>query len=112
MNRQNSNSPDLNRPDLTRQDIIKAMAKEVDGLTLAMAGASLEAFITCINQALAKHQTVTINNFGKFGVRYRQSRLGIHPQTQTEIQIPATVVPFFSPSAGLKHLVNRTFVKN
>lgn len=93
--------------DLNRQDIVKAMVAEVDGLTSSMAGASLEAFITCIDKALVQHQSISINNFGKFGVRYRRSRLGIHPQTQTKIQIPATAVPYFTPSAGLKQLVNQ-----
>ncbi len=93
--------------DLNRQDIIKEMVAEVDGLTSRMATASLEAFITCINQALAQHQSVTINNFGKFGVRYRRQRLGIHPQTQREIQIPATSVPYFTPSVSLKQIVNQ-----
>ena len=92
--------------DLNRQDIIKSMAAEVDGLTSTMAAASLEAFITCITQGLARHQTITINNFGKFGVRYRRSRLGIHPQSQTEIQIPATTVPYFTASVRLKQQVN------
>jgi DNA-binding protein HU-beta len=92
--------------DLNRQDIIKAMVADVDGLTSTMAAASLEAFITCITHNLGKHQTITINNFGKFGVRYRRSRLGIHPQSQTEIQIPATIVPYFTPSVRLKQQVN------
>ncbi|AFY73742.1 bacterial nucleoid DNA-binding protein [Synechococcus sp. PCC 7502] len=93
--------------DLNRQDLIKAMVAEVDGLTVRMAGASLEAMITCITEALAEHKSISINNFGKFGVRTRRSRLGIHPQTQTEIQIPATIVPYFTPSVGLKQLVNQ-----
>ncbi len=92
---------------LNRQDIIKVMLTEVDGLTASMAGASLEAVITCITQALADHKSVSINNFGKFGVRYRRSRLGIHPHTQTEIQIPATNVPYFTPSVSLKQRVNQ-----
>ena len=93
--------------DLNRQDIVKAMVAEVDGLTASMAGASLEAVITCITLALADHKSVSINKFGKFGVRSRRSRLGIHPQTQTEIQIPATIVPYFTPSVSLKQTVNK-----
>jgi DNA-binding protein HU-beta len=93
--------------DLNRQDIIKAMVNEVDGLTSSMATASLEAFISCLTQALEQHQSVAINNFGKFGVRPRRSRAGIHPHTQTEIHIPATIVPYFTPSSSLKERVNR-----
>jgi DNA-binding protein HU-beta len=93
--------------DLNRPDIIKVMVAEVDGLTIGMAGASLEAVISCLSQALAEHKSISIHNFGKFGVRYRRSRLGIHPQSQSEIQIPATIVPYFTPSVGLKQMVNK-----
>jgi nucleoid DNA-binding protein len=101
------NQPALSQQVLNRQDIVKFMVTEVDGLTTSVAGASLEAVITCITQSLAEHNLVSINNFGKFGVRYRRSRLGIHPQTQTEIQIPATSVPYFTPSVSLKQRVNQ-----
>lgn len=93
--------------DLNRQDIIKFMVQEVDGLTASMAAASLEAFISCLTQALDQHQSVAINNFGKFGVRHRRSRAGIHPHSQAEIQIPAIIVPYFTPSPSLKERVNR-----
>lgn len=93
--------------DLNRQDLVKAMVAEVDGLTASMARASLEAVITCITKALVQQQSVSIHNFGKFGVRTRRSRAGIHPQTQAEIQIPAAIVPYFTPSVGLKQLVNQ-----
>ena len=93
--------------DLNRSDIIKTMVSEVDGLTVGLAGASLEAVISCISQALAEHKSISIHNFVKFGVRYRRSRIGIHPQSPSEIQIPATIVPYFTPGVGLKQLVNQ-----
>ncbi|WP_019500798.1 HU family DNA-binding protein [Pseudanabaena sp. PCC 6802] len=91
--------------DLNRQDIIRGMMAEVDGLSHRMAAASLEAAISCISQALIEHQSVTISDFGKFGVRQRRARQGMHPHTHAPIQIPSVAVPYFSPSPALKQQV-------
>jgi len=93
--------------DLNRQDIIRGMMAEVDGLSHRMASASLEAFITYVTQSLASHQSVVISEFGRFGVRRRRLRQGIHPQTHQSIQIPSATVPYFSPSPKLKEQVNQ-----
>jgi DNA-binding protein HU-beta len=92
--------------DLNRQDVIRGMMTEVDGLSYRMASASLEAFLAYITQALANHQSVTISDFGRFGVRRRRLRQGIHPQTHQSIQIPSATVPYFSPSPKLKKTVD------
>jgi DNA-binding protein HU-beta len=91
--------------DLNRQDIIRGMMAEVDGLSHRMASASLEAVIACISQALIEHQSVLISDFGKFGVRQRRARQGMHPHTHDPIQIPSVAVPYFSPSPTLKQKV-------
>lgn len=83
--------------DTNRQDIIRGMMAEVDGLSYSMASASLEAVISCITQALANHQSIMLNDFGKFGVRHRKARVGSHPRTHQPITIPEVVVPYFTP---------------
>jgi DNA-binding protein HU-beta len=92
--------------DLNRQDIVRGMMAEVDGLNQKMAAASLEAAIAYISQALSQHQTITIQDFGKFGVRHRATRQGCHPATHLPLEIPATAIAYFSPSPQLKRLVN------
>ncbi|GBO51734.1 DNA-binding protein HU [Pseudanabaena sp. lw0831] len=91
--------------DINRQDIIRGMMAEVDGLSYSIASASLEAVLVCVTKALANHQSVTLSDFGKFGVRHRRARLGSHPRTHQPIKIPEVTVPYFSPSPHLKKLV-------
>jgi nucleoid DNA-binding protein len=93
--------------DINRQDIIRSMMAEVDGLSYNIASASLEAVIGCLTQALANHQSITLSDFGKFGVRHRRARLGSHPRTRQPITIPEVVVPYFTPSPHLKKLVQK-----
>jgi nucleoid DNA-binding protein len=93
--------------DINRQDIIRGMMAEVDGLSYSMASASLEAVLACFTKALTDHQSVTISDFGKFGVRHRRARLGSHPRTFQPINIPEVTVPYFTPSPHLKKLVRK-----
>ncbi len=93
--------------DINRQDIIRGMMAEVDGLSYNMASASLEAVLACVTKALADHQSVTLSDFGKFGVRHRRARLGSHPRTHQPMEIPAATAPYFTPSPHLKKLVQK-----
>ncbi len=92
--------------DLNRQDLIRHMVAEVDGLTHSMAAASLEAFLDGITQALANGKSVTLQDFGRFGIRDRHARLGINPRTHQSMLIPAAQVPYFVPSPMLKRRVD------
>jgi len=91
--------------DLNRQDVIRSMMHQVDGLSYRMASASLEAMVTAITQALVEQKSVVFQDFGKFAVRQRSARQGVHPQTRSLVEIPAVPVPYFTPSPKLKKLV-------
>jgi DNA-binding protein HU-beta len=91
--------------DLNRRDLIRHITKEVDGLSQQMAAASLDAAINFIIQSLASHQSLVIQDFGKFGVRYRAARQGCHPASHLPIEIDATSIVYFTPSPKLKLLV-------
>ncbi|MGQ9865553.1 MAG: HU family DNA-binding protein [Pseudanabaenaceae cyanobacterium] len=91
--------------DLNRSDLARAMAAEVDGLTHRMAAACLDAFVECVSRALTQEKSIILQNFGKFGVRYRKPRRGTHPQTQQAIAIEGAAIPFFTPSPALKKRV-------
>lgn len=93
--------------DINRQDIIRGMMAEVDGLSYSMASASLEAALTCISKALKDHKSITLSDFGKFGVRHRRARVGSHPRTHQPITIPEVIVPHFTPSPHLKKQVQK-----
>ncbi len=90
-------SSDLNRHSLSRQ-----MADQVDGLTIQMASAALDACLDRITTAIAQGGSVRLAGFGTFSSRHRKPRTTHHPRTQAIIEIPATRVPTFSPSPKLQ----------
>jgi DNA-binding protein HU-beta len=91
--------------DLNRKDIVRLMVAEVDGLSHTMASACLEALLKIISESLVAQKSVVFQEFGKFGVRQRSARQGVHPQTQRLVEIPSLPVPYFTPSPKLKQLV-------
>ena len=48
----------------------------------------LDAFIDIVNNSLRSGDMVNINGFGKFDVKTRKTRMGVHPQTLQKIIIP------------------------
>lgn len=88
---------DLNRRSLSRQ-----IADQVDGLTIQMASAALDACLESIATTLAQGGSVRLAGFGTFSSRLRKPRTTHHPRTQELLQIPATLVPTFSPSPKLQ----------
>ncbi len=87
--------------DLNRQDLTRSMVEQVDGLTHALAAASLDALLSSVAMALAQHQSITLSGFGRFKVRYRKPRLGVHPRTRQPMTIAGAYVPAFEPSPAL-----------
>lgn len=90
-------SPDLNRHSLSRQ-----IADQVDGLSIQMAAAALDACLDRIAHAIAQGGSVRLAGFGTFSSRQRKRRTTRHPRTQALLEIPATWIPTFSPSPQLQ----------
>ncbi len=94
--------------DLNRRTLARQMAQQVDGLTLQMAAAAVDALIDSVTASLVSGGKVRLTGFGSFSVRYRKARQTRHPRTQQSIDIPATYLPNFTPSAELRQLVQNS----
>ncbi len=90
---------------MSKKDLIDAVAKEAD-LTKDKAGVAVEAVLAHIKATMAKGEEVRIPDFGTFKVAKRAAREGRNPATGKTIQIPASRVPKFTPSKGLKDALN------
>lgn len=88
-------------PHLNRRLLARQMAAQVDGLTVDMAAAALEAMLESISQCLAQGGSVRLARFGTFSLRHRSARQTYHPRTKAPIRIPAADVPHFVPSPEL-----------
>lgn len=92
---------------VTRAILARLLADEVDGLTVQMAAASVDALADIITEVLAAQGTLKIANLGTLGVRSRAERHTFHPRTGEPVTIPAAKVPYFQASAALKARINR-----
>ena len=79
-----------------------AIAAENAGLTKKDTERVLNAAIDAITQAMIKGEKVQLSGFGTFEAKARKARIGRNPHTKEPIEIPATRVPTFNPSKGLK----------
>lgn len=93
-------------PTVTRRLLARQVAAQVDGLSLRLAGAAVDAIAVSIADALAADRTVQLNGFGTFSVRQRSARNTFHPRTRQPVSIPAASVPHFSPSPQLRDRVS------
>ncbi len=90
---------------MSKKDLIDAVAKECE-ITKDKATAALETVLAHIKAAMKNGEEVRIPDFGTFKVTKRKAREGRNPATGATIKIPASKVPKFTPSKGLKELVN------
>lgn len=90
---------------MSKKDLIDAVAKECE-LTKEKAGTVVDAVLEHIRASMKKGQEVRIPDFGTFKVAKRKAREGRNPATGATINIPASVVPKFTPSKGLKDALN------
>jgi len=64
-----------------------------------------------IESGLGKGEKITISGFGKFELRWMDSRKGLNPQTGEEITIPAQNKIYFKSYKDLREHVNEPYLK-
>jgi DNA-binding protein HU-beta len=90
---------------MSKKDLVDAVADACD-LTKEKAGIAVDTMIDHIKKAMKKGDEVRVPDFGTFKVTKRKAREGRNPQTGAAIKIPASKVAKFTPSKGLKDLLN------
>ncbi|MEN9204611.1 MAG: HU family DNA-binding protein [Thermostichales cyanobacterium SZTDM-1c_bins_54] len=87
---------------VNREVLARHMAASVDGLSVHMAEAALQALLEGMTAALAEGKTVHLAGFGRFSPRAVPARHTWHPRTRQPICIPARIQPHFTPAASLR----------
>lgn len=90
---------------MSKKDLIDAVANGAE-LTKEKAGVAVEAVLEHIKNSMKNGDEVRIPDFGTFKVAKRKAREGRNPATGATIKIPASKVAKFTPSKGLKDLLN------
>ncbi|MEG4121907.1 HU family DNA-binding protein [Microcoleus sp. N9_B4] len=91
---------------MNKGELVDLLATKAD-TTKKVANALLDALIDSITKAVADGEKVTLVGFGSFEARERKAREGRNPKTGDKMDIPATVVPAFSPGKMFKDAVSR-----
>ena len=89
---------------MNKTELIAVVAENA-GLTKKDTERVLNACIDAITAQLRQGGKVQLSGFGTFEAKARKARIGRNPHTKEPIEIPATRVPTFNPSKGLKDSV-------
>ncbi len=84
---------------------LTAVAAERAGVSKKDAERLLNAAIDAMCAALERGEKVQLTGFGTFETKHREARVGRDPRTKQSLNIPATEVPVFKPSQGLRERV-------
>ena len=85
-----------------------AKVAEKTGFTKKDAEAAVNAFVSCISDALAEGDKIQLIGFGTFEARERKARQGRNPRKPEEvIKIEASKAPVFKAGKALKDSVNK-----
>ena len=87
---------------MTKQEFVDQVANK-SGLAKRDAAKAVDAFLTCVTDALKNGDSVSFTGCGKFSTAQRAAREGVNPRNPGQkVQIPAATVPRFQAGSGLK----------
>ena len=89
---------------MNKSELISAIALKT-GLTKKDTGATLDAFMETVTEALSKGDSVALIGFGTFSTSKREARDGVNPNSGAKIKIAAATVAKFKVGAKLKKAV-------
>jgi DNA-binding protein HU-beta len=90
---------------MKKSELVESVANAT-GDSKAAVGATLDATLSAIIDAVKAGDKVQLAGFGTFERRHRQARVGRNPQTGAELQIKAANVPAFKAGKAFKDTVN------
>ena len=91
---------------MNKTQVIEAVAAKT-GMKKKEAEASVNAFLTTIEEALAQGEKVQLVGFGTFETKERASRMGRNPATGEALEIAASKHPAFTAGKALKDTINK-----
>ena len=91
---------------MNKAELVTKMAEKCN-LTKKDMEVALNAFMSCVEDALVAGEKVQLVGFGSFETRERADRERRNPRSPEEvIKIPASKAPVFKAGKGLKEKVN------
>ncbi len=91
---------------MIRSELVKDIADQFPGLTLADVENVTEIILDGIAAQLASGGRVELRGFGTFTVRAREAREGRNPRTGETVSVAAKQVPHFKAGKELRDRLN------
>jgi integration host factor subunit beta len=91
---------------MIRSELVKEIADQFPGLSLADVESVTEIFLDSITAQLAAGGRVELRGFGTFTVRSRDAREGRNPRTGETVAVAAKHVPHFKAGKELRDRLN------
>ena len=91
---------------MNKAELVSAVAEKT-GMSKKDSEKAVNAAFDTITEALAAGDKVQLVGFGAFEVKERGARIGRHPKTKDEIEIPASPVASFKVGKALKEAVTK-----
>jgi integration host factor subunit beta len=92
---------------MIRSELVKDIADQFPGLSLADVESVTEILLDSITAQLATGGRVELRGFGTFTVRSRDAREGRNPRTGETVSVAAKHVPHFKAGKELRDRLNR-----
>lgn len=92
---------------MIRSELVKDIADQFPGLTVADVESVTEILLESITAQLATGGRVELRGFGTFTVRSRDAREGRNPRTGETVAVAAKHVPHFKAGKELRDRLNR-----
>lgn len=90
---------------VSRDSLVQSLSQDL-GMSATTAQAAVDLVFEEIADSLSAGGTADIAGFGRFTLFHRKERMGINPNTGERLEIPASELPKFRPSATLKKRCN------
>ena len=90
---------------MCRDQLIRLIASRTGEKTTTVK-AILDAFQDVTAESLTRGEQVSLHGFGVFEIKSRSPRIGRNPHTDEPVEIPARVLPGFTPAEALKNRIS------
>lgn len=90
---------------MNKAELIDVLTQKID-VDRRVVAETVEQAIETIVRAVHRGDSVTISGFGVFEQRHRAPRKARNPRTGESVDVEATAVPLFRPSAQFKSVVS------
>lgn len=90
---------------MCKDQLIRAIASKT-GVKQATVKLILEEFQEAVAESLTMGEKVILQGFGAFEIKSRSPRIGRNPHTDEPVEIPARVLPGFTPAEALKNRIS------